>query len=342
MTTALLEVENLSVRYPTARGPAEVLDAVSLAVGAGEVVGLVGESGCGKSTLARAVLGILGQGQASGAIRFKGEDLLTMAPGRVRREIRGRAITFVPQDPFGSLHPLFRVGRQIANLLAWKAPSTKPPSPLAELLAPLHRASRTTRRAAHDASLEALRDVQIPNPAQVLDKLPGELSGGQRQRVTIAMAILPRPQLILADEPTTALDVTIQAQVLRLLQRLVRDRGLSLLFTTHDLGVASEICDRIVVMYAGQDVEVAPTRAFFATPRHPYTAKLLRSLPGEDKTELRGIPGAIPSLVRPPGGCRFHPRCERSTARCAIERPPPRVVGAGHVVRCHHALDTSA
>jgi oligopeptide/dipeptide ABC transporter ATP-binding protein len=332
--TALLEVERLFVRYPTARGPAEALDGVSLTIGEGEVVGLVGESGCGKTTLARAVLGILGSGEAEGAIRFHGQDLLALPPGRVRREIRGRAITFVPQDPFGSLHPLYRVGDQIADLMAWKAKDTTAPSAMAECLALFTRRRRPGHR---EAAIAMLRDVQIPNPEQALTKLPSELSGGQRQRLTIAMALLPQPQLILADEPTTALDVTIQAQVLRLLHGLVREKKVSMLFTTHDLGVASEICDRIVVMYAGQEAEVAPTRSFFAAPRHPYTAALLQSLPNEAGV-LRDIPGSIPALVQPPGGCRFHPRCPNASARCAAERPPPVEVAPGHVVRCWHPV----
>jgi peptide/nickel transport system ATP-binding protein len=341
MTDALLEVEDVRVRYPTGRGPAEALDGVSLTIRRGEVVGLVGESGCGKTTLARAILGILGPGEATGAIRFQGQDLLSLPPDQVRRELRGRAITFVPQDPFESLHPLFRVGKQMLALLSWKAPDRPPPSRLAERLALLRWLGPKRRAAYREAALRGLREVQIPNPEQALDKLPGQLSGGQRQRLTIAMALLPQPQLILADEPTTALDVTIQAQVLRLLHGMVRDKGVSLLFTTHDLGVASEICDRIVVMYAGQEVELAPTRRFFASPRHPYTARLLQSLPNE-KGEVSGIPGGIPTLVNPPGGCRFHPRCERASDLCRTQRPPPVELAPGHVVRCHHPLPAVA
>ncbi len=341
MSAPLLQIDNLFLHYPTARGPAEALDGVSLTIAAGEVVGLVGESGCGKSSLARAVLGITDPGQARGAIRFQGEDLLALPKGAVRRDVRGRAITFVPQDPFGSLHPLFSVGSQIATLMQWKASGRPPPSALSEWFALFQRPGRARRRADHEEALRMLRAVQIPNPAQALGKLPGELSGGQRQRVTIAMAMLPQPKLILADEPTTALDVTTQAQVLKLLHRVVHGEGAGLLFTTHDLGVASEICDRIVVMYAGQEVEAAPADRFFREPAHPYTARLLDSLPNR-AGELREIAGSIPPLVNPPPSCRFHPRCDRATQLCATVRPPPRAVSAGHMVRCHHPLREAA
>jgi peptide/nickel transport system ATP-binding protein len=341
MSDILLDVEDLRVSYPTERGPAEALDGVSLSIRRGEVVGLVGESGCGKTTLARAILGILGPGAATGRIRFEGRDILALPPDQVRRELRGRAITFVPQDPFESLHPLFKVGRQMEALMDWKAPDRAPASRLVERLALFRRLGRRRKAAYREAILRGLREVQIPNPEQALEKLPGQMSGGQRQRLTIAMALLPQPKLILADEPTTALDVTIQAQVLKLLYGMVREKGVSLLFTTHDLGVASEICDRIVVMYAGQEVELAPTRSFFAAPRHPYTARLLQSLPN-DKGEVSGIPGGIPPLVNPPGGCRFHPRCERASDLCRTVKPPPVELAPGHVVRCHHPLSVAA
>jgi len=183
--------------------------------------------------------------------------------------------------------------------------------------------------------------VQIPEPARALRRLPHEFSGGQRQRLMIAMALLPRPDLIIADEPTTALDVTIQAQILRLLRALVKERGVSVLFTTHDLGTAHEICDRVVVMYAGQEMEAAPTDAFFGRPAHPYTRRLLASVlsPGG---EIRDIPGEVPSLVAPPSGCRFHPRCDYATAECRDVRPAPRALAGAHGVRCHHPVDAPA
>jgi peptide/nickel transport system ATP-binding protein len=180
-----------------------------------------------------------------------------------------------------------------------------------------------------------LREIQIPEPEQVLRKYPHQVSGGQRQRLMIGMALLPRPDLIIADEPTTALDVTIQAQILLLLRRLVKEHGVSVLFTTHDLGTAHEICDRIVVMYAGQEVEEAPADRFFRAPSHPYTRKLLESLPNPAR-ELRDIPGEIPRLVDPPPGCRFHPRCADATDECRRTRPAPTAAGERHVVRCYH------
>jgi peptide/nickel transport system ATP-binding protein len=200
------------------------------------------------------------------------------------------------------------------------------------------RYPRERRRADREAVLQTLRAVHLPEPARALRRLPHEFSGGQRQRLMIAMALLPRPELIIADEPTTALDVTIQAQILRTLRALVKERGVSVLFTTHDLATAHEICDRVVVMYAGQEMEAAPTDAFFARPAHPYTRRLLASVPRRDG-ELRDIPGEVPSLVTPPPGCRFHPRCEYATAECRAQQPALRVLADGHGVRCHHPVD---
>ena len=336
----LLAVENLHAHYHTERGRVEVLDGVNLTVAPGEVVGLVGESGCGKTTLGRAILGILPAVAEilGGTIRFKGEDLLTMPPARVARAIRGRAITFVPQDPFGSFNPLFTIGTQLMDLMKWKSPRAGRRDG-ARGPALLTRYPRERRRADHAAVIQLLREVQIPSPEAAMDKLPYELSGGQRQRIMIAMALLPEPDLIVADEPTTALDVTIQAQILRLLFRLVHERGVSVLFTTHDLGTAYEICDRITVMYAGQEVESAPTPEFFRAPRHPYTGKLLESLPNP-AGEIRDIPGEIPSLIDPPHGCRFHTRCDFAGSDCHRVRPAVDMAGAGHQVRCYHPLAT--
>ncbi|HMH50927.1 MAG TPA: ABC transporter ATP-binding protein [Candidatus Acidoferrum sp.] len=329
----LLGVRELEVSYATDRGPARVLDKISLAIAPGEVVGLVGESGCGKTTLARAVLGILPVGAArvhGGEILFKGRDLLREDPRAVNDRIRGRAITFIPQDPFTSFNPVFTVGTQLMDLMRWKSPRRA-----ADADGWFRGYPRERRRADRDAVLEILRAVQIPEPERALGRLPHEFSGGQRQRVMIAMALLPQPDLVIADEPTTALDVTIQAQILRLLRQLVKERSVSVLFTTHDLGTAHEICDRVVVMYAGQEMESAPTDAFFRRPAHPYTRRLLASVPGADG-EIRDIPGEVPSLVDPPSGCRFHPRCDAATEACAVALPEAKLVGADHEVRCHH------
>ena len=332
----LLAVRGLRVEFATDRGPAQVLDSINLEIGAGEVVGLVGESGCGKTTLARAILGIL-PGAArirGGEVRFKGADLLREDPAAVNDRVRGRAITFIPQDPFTSFSPVFPIETQIMDLMKWKSPRAANGARPASLFA---RYPRERYRADREAVLETLRAVQIPEPARALRRLPHEFSGGQRQRLMIAMALLPRPDLIIADEPTTALDVTIQAQILRLLRALVKERGVSVLFTTHDLGTAHEICDRVVVMYAGQEMEAAPTAAFFARPAHPYTRRLLASVPGPGG-DLRDIPGEVPSLVAPPTGCRFHPRCDYATVECREQRPAPRALAGDHGVRCHHPV----
>ena len=331
--SALLEVRDLCIGFATDSGVARVLDGVNLSVGRGRIMGLVGESGCGKTTLARAVLGILAPNATTegGAIRFDGQDLLGMPRDRLQREVKGRRIAFVPQDPYGAFNPLFRIDDQIMQLMKWKSPlRDKGERGLGALLTPYPRARR---RADREAAIALLNEVQIPDPERALGKLPGQFSGGQRQRLMIAMALLTNPDLIIADEPTTALDVTIQAQILKLLRSLVKDRGVSVLLTTHDLGTAYEICDDITVMYAGQEVETAPVAEFFANPRHPYTARLLESLP-DPAREMQEIGGEIPNLLSPPTGCRFHPRCRSASAQCAAARPP--VSGERQMVRCFH------
>ncbi len=328
--SALLDISRLSLSFRTEKGPARVLDMIDLAVKPGEIVGLVGESGCGKTTLARAILGTLPDGLTeigSGHIRLDGVDMLR--GGRAAENIRGRVVTFVPQDPFASFNPLFRVGTQIADLMRYKAPR------------PDGRSWRGHARADEEAAIAMLDAVQLPQPRAILAKYPHELSGGQRQRVMIAMALLPQPQLIIADEPTTALDVTVQAQILGLLRRLAVERGVSVLFTTHDLGAAWEICDRVVVMYAGQTAEVAPHEAFFAQPRHPYTRMLLDSLPEPGRDPV-GIPGGVPSPLTPPGGCRFNPRCPLATDICRETRPTLTEHEGGHLVACHHPVTARA
>jgi peptide/nickel transport system ATP-binding protein len=338
MSPDLLRIHDLQVGFSTDNGVAKVLDRVNLSVGRGEVVGLVGESGCGKTTLARAILGVLPAPAArvgDGTIVFDGENLLEKSAAQMNEAVRGRTITFIPQDPYDSFNPLFPVGTQIRDLMKWKSPSRERRRSLRWLPALATAYPRTRKREDRERVIDLLTRVQIPKPESALGKLPHELSGGQRQRLMIAMALLPDPQLIIADEPTTALDVTIQAQILGLLRGLVKERGISVLFTTHDLGTAYEICDRVIVMYAGQEMESAPAHSFFNEPSHPYTIRLLESLPRLNEA-FTGIGGEIPGLIDPPGGCRFHPRCDYATEECRRIRPQRRALSTNHSVRCHH------
>jgi peptide/nickel transport system ATP-binding protein len=334
----LLEVENLFVSFATEAGPARVLDGVNLTIRPGEIMGLVGESGCGKTTLANAILGTIAKNARTtgGTIRFAGEDLLAMPPRAVANDILGRRITYIPQDPYGSFNPLFPIGKQMMEVMKWKSPR-RAASENRGVGGFFSRYPRARRREDEAALLAMIRTVQIPNPEAALAKLPHEFSGGQRQRLMIALSLLPQPQLVIADEPTTALDATIQAQILKLLKRLAKEHGVSVLFTTHDLGTAYEICDRVTVMYAGQEVETAPVDDFFARPQHPYTVRLLESLPHPER-ELREIGGEIPALIDPPSGCRFHPRCSRALAECRAARPPSTAIGGGHQVRCYNPV----
>lgn len=336
--TGILEVRNLAVNFYTDYGVVEALDGCNLTVREGEVVGLVGESGCGKSTMAKAILGVIPSPPGKvlgGEVIFQGQDLLQMEEHKLNSLIRGRAITMVPQDPFSSFSPVFTIGTQIMDIMRWKSPQPNDGSRNnrhGSINISKNR-SKDKRRFDRERVIAMLGQLQIPSPESQLRKYPHQLSGGQRQRMMIAMALLPDPSLIIADEPTTALDVTIEAQILRLLGHLVKDYEVSVLFITHDLGVASQICDRVVIMYAGQEVESAPITSFFAKPSHPYTKKLLESLPNP-KGQIVDIPGEVPSLIDPPTGCRFHPRCELATPKCKQERPTVEEIFPNHWVRC--------
>jgi oligopeptide/dipeptide ABC transporter ATP-binding protein len=317
----LLEVKNLRLSVRTDEGLAQILDHVELTLPRGRILGVVGESGCGKSTLARAILGIVPNTASidSGEIRLEGENLLTLSDREMTRRVRGSRIGFIPQDPYLALNPIFKIGAQLLAVLRWHAPPTL----------------RTERdRRAHLVSL--LRRVQIPEPEVVLERYPHQFSGGQRQRLMIAGALACNPALVIADEPTTALDVTTQLQILKLLKSLTEEFGIGMLFVTHDFGVVAQLCDAITVMYAGQTVEAGSTREVLADPRHPYTRALLACHPDRSGV-LTGIPGLVPSPLAPPPGCRFTPRCSLATGVCS--RRAARLVAdaPGHLVGCRLA-----
>ncbi|HWV80050.1 MAG TPA: ABC transporter ATP-binding protein [Hyphomicrobiaceae bacterium] len=319
----VLEVRDLSVSVGTDEGEARILDNAGLALMPGSIHGVVGESGCGKSTLIRAILGILPKrGRATqGSIMLGERNLLDLPADALQRDVRGRAIGFIPQDPFQALNPVFRVGTQ-----------------LLETIRGIGNESREAKKA-HVISL--LKAVQLPDAEHALDRYPHQFSGGQRQRLLIAAALAAAPGIILADEPTTALDVTTQLQILKLLRGLALERGLSMLFVTHDFGVVAQLCDTVTVMYAGQTVETGPVAQVLKAPSHPYTQMLLACHPERAK-ELAGIPGAVPSPLRPPPGCRFNPRCPSARAECSAGQPPRVAPQPGHAVRCVLHLDEAA
>ena len=305
----LLEVRDLEVTFDSQRGRIHAVRGVSFDVAPGETVGVVGESGCGKSVTAMSLLRLVGaNGRISGSIRFEGKDLLAMSDDEIR-QLRGNRMSMVFQDPMTSLNPVLRVGRQLDDVLRAHG-----------------RGDRAERRR---RALELLRAVGIPEPERRLGDYPHQFSGGMRQRVMIAMALANRPALIVADEPTTALDVTVQAQILELLRGLNESLGTSIVLISHDLRVVSDLCSRILVFYAGRVVEEGPTDAVFGEPAHPYTRALLRSVPEADDQERRPlavIRGMPPSLAPPPKGCAFAERCDYVFERCAED---PRLVPAG-------------
>jgi len=315
--TELLAVRDLQVRFATDDGVVGAVDGVSFEVRRGEIVALVGESGCGKSVTAQSLIGLTRSPNATitGSALFEGRDLISASDAELRA-VRGAQIAMVFQDPMTSLNPVYRIGDQIAEGL---------------------RAHRSiSRRDATARAVELLDAVGIPNPSRRVRDYPHEFSGGMRQRVMIAMALALQPRLLIADEPTTALDVTIQAQILDLLRTLNREHGVAVLLITHDLGVVAELAERVVVMYAGQVVEQAGLQELFSTPGHPYTWGLLGSIPRLDQPRperLAQIPGQPPSLLAPPAGCRFAPRCAHAFDQCA--RPPQlHAAESAHLVRC--------
>jgi peptide/nickel transport system ATP-binding protein len=327
MTDALLSVRDLSVDFSVYGARSQVLRGVSLDVPARRHVALVGESGCGKSVTMRAIMGILRAPPASiaaGAIVFDGRDLLAMRPYE-REKLRGTAMSMVFQDPMTALNPVFTIGDQMGTILKYAD----------------RRLGRSRAKAARKERVyEVLRQVRMPDPERIARAYPIMLSGGMRQRVLIAMALLSEPRLLIADEPGTALDVTTQAQILKLLKDLVEDRDLALLMITHNLGVVRESADYVYVMYAGSVVEHAPTAELFARPRHPYTRALIDCVPKlSGDTTFKGIDGALPDYAAPPPGCRFAPRCAFATSVCATE-PEDRLVGVDHRAACWHVEET--
>jgi peptide/nickel transport system ATP-binding protein len=318
VSEALLKVRNLRLSVRTDEGVAQILDRVELALPRGRILGVVGESGCGKSTLVRAILGILPQATTveSGEILFEGENLLRLPDRELARRIRGSRIGFIPQDPYLALNPVFKIGTQLLAVMRWHAPRP----------AGGPRAGAALMRHHRDRLVDILQRVQIPEPEAVLERYPHQFSGGQRQRLMIAGALACAPRLVIADEPTTALDVTTQLQILRLLKSLATEFDVSMLFVTHDLGVVAQLCDDITVMYAGQTVESGKTAAVLDSPEHPYTRALLACHPDRAKA-LTGIPGVVPSPLRPPPGCRFAPRCPHAIEYC--RRRPAHLVGDG-------------
>ena len=321
MTTPLLELENLHTFFYTDTGVAKAVDGVSFAVGVGETVGVVGESGCGKSVTALSILRLVrppGRIEPGSVMRFEGKDLMALDEDEMQH-VRGNRIAMVFQEPMTALNPVFTIGDQIGEVARVHAGMSK--------------------RESLEKAVEMLKLVGIPAPEQRADEYPHQLSGGMRQRVVIAMALVMNPALVIADEPTTALDVTIQAQILELLADLTRRLGTSVLLITHDLGVVAENCTRVIVMYAGEVVEEAATSDLFASAHHPYTEGLLGAMPrvGGEKDRLATIPGTVPPPTNWPKGCRFRDRCPYSWERCEMEHPPLYQLGGGHTSRCHLA-----
>ena len=317
----VLEIGELRVSFHGDDGrTTRAVDGVDLTVQRGQTLGLVGESGCGKSVTALAVMGLLPKDSAavSGWIRFEHSDLLNL-PDRAMRDLRGDRLAMIFQEPMTSLNPVYAVGEQIAEVLV------------------RHRG--LSRQQARARAVELMRLVKIPSPEHCIDDYPHRLSGGMRQRVMIALALACEPTLLIADEPTTALDVTIQAQILDLMRDLKASIGAAIILITHDLGVVAEVCDEVAVMYAGEIVERAPVDVLFANPQHPYTIGLLGSIPRLDRNaeELAAIDGMVPNLTALPPGCRFAPRCPFMRETCQQARPPIVSVGSSHLSRCIRA-----
>ncbi|CEJ15076.1 Oligopeptide transport ATP-binding protein OppD [bacterium YEK0313] len=317
----LLEVTDLAVGFHGQDGrTTRAVDGVSFSLGAGRTLGIVGESGSGKSVTSLSIMGLLPPGAATvtGRIAFETRDLLSLPPAALR-DLRGDRLAMIFQEPMTSLNPSFTIGDQVSEAIA--------------------RHRKVSQAEAARQALDMLDRVRIPSPRARFHDYPHKLSGGMRQRVMIAMALACGPRLLIADEPTTALDVTIQAQILELMRRLRRETGTAIMLITHDLGVVAEVCDDVIVMYAGQVVERAPVAELFANPQHPYTVGLIGSIPRLDgrKERLAAIAGSVPNMTAPPQGCRFAPRCPFAEAACLAAPPAVAPAGPGHLTRCRRA-----
>ncbi len=307
----LLSIQNLKAHFHTEDGAVRAVNGVDMDIEEGEKLGLIGETGCGKTVLGLAILRLLSENTTvEGRILYKGQDILTMSDHEIRK-IRGKEIAMIFQNPLSSMNPVLTVGTQVAE--------------------PVELHQHLKKKDAMQRVIEMLKSVKIPLPQERVKEYPHEFSGGMRQRAMIAMGLICMPSLIIADEPTTGLDVTIQAQIIELMKEVLRDSGTSMLLITHDLTVAAELCDHIAVMYPGEIIEYASVRDLFKDPKHPYTRGFLDSLPDRG---LKPIAGISPSLIDLPAGCKFHPRCSLATERCRKERPELIKVGIKHYVRC--------
>jgi len=314
VSEVLLEIKDLVINFYTYRGVVKAINGVNLKINKGEFFGLVGETGCGKSVTGSAILNLVqNPGKIEkGEILFKGEDILSMNEDDIRERIRGKEITMIMQHPIAALNPVMKNGDQIAEALNKKMGEGE----------------------ARKRSIEMLKEVNIPEPERVAKQYPHQLSGGMAQRVMIAMMLSTEPSLLIADEPTTSLDVSIQAQVLKLLEDLIKKHKASVLVITHDLSIVAETCDRVGVMYAGDMVEIGKVDQTIYNPKHPYTVGLMKAIPSDYGKELVGIKGNVPDLVNPPSGCRFHPRCDYAMDICKEEKPKTIQVEADHTVAC--------
>ncbi len=315
----LLEIKGLKTYFYTYEGTVKALHNVNITINEGEIFGLVGETGCGKSVTALSTMRLIeSPGKiVGGEILFQGEDLTKLSEEEMQK-IRGNKISMIFQDPMASLNPLMKTGKQIAEVLE------------------VHQ-KHYNKNELRQRILNILRMVRLPSPERIMESYPFELSGGMRQRVMIAMMLSTSPKLLIADEPTTALDVTIQAQILRILKEMKEKLNISIWLITHDLGVVAETCDRVCVMYAGNVVECADVVEIFKNPLHPYTKGLLKAIPSVNRRveELNTIPGSVPNLINPPPGCRFHPRCSKRTEICDKVEPKSIQVSENHTVSCH-------